>query len=201
VQQGDFLNEIETEAKPLAATLQAMKRLEDAAPFIRRNTPAFVSHGDAGRAADMHRYAAAPAPVVDRILHKVSDGAFERHAIAEYFDRIFVCLEARFVIGGNGKRRQFGDDVPRDIHEVDQSRLEPIIETLQIEKLFGKRRKPDRILEEALLQRAWRQTVQPRLEDCKGSAPLMGKMGKEALLPFIAFVQPGKRIVDGADER
>ena len=103
----NFFNEVKSETKPVTLPLEAMKRLEDARPLFPRDATSFISHGDAGRSADLNGYPAAAAAVLDRVLHKIGNGALNGRPIAENSHHLIISDETGLVIGGDRERRQF----------------------------------------------------------------------------------------------
>ncbi len=120
VQADDLLHEVEAKAEAAAARLQAMEGLEDAFAVLGGHAFAFVGDGDAGGAVDAYGDGAAPAAMLDGVLHEIGDGALERGAVAYDLDAVGLGFEGRLVAGGDGERRQIGRHLAADLDEVDR---------------------------------------------------------------------------------
>ena len=151
MQPRDLAHHVQPEAGAAVLRRKTIERIEYPRALIPGNAVAFVRHVDGRGAADMDRDGAAPAAMLDRILHEIGQRALQRGAIALRLDPIDCSLERQFITGRDRKRREVGGDIARDRDEIDAlERIAALVEALDVEQLLGERRQPRRILEQSV---------------------------------------------------
>ena len=73
--------------------------------------------------------------------------------------------------------------------------------TMIFQQLLGEPAKARDVGDESTLVLAFGQGVDTRLQDGDGRLELVGGVGQEALVAFVAFIEPHESIIDGGNER